>query len=351
MANKLKVGIIGIGAMGQVHVECLLKTGQVEITALCDVHANRLKEQGKVFGVKHLYDDYTKLLKADLDAVLVCVGNALHREVAIAALESGRHVFLEKPMALNAAEAADIATAAAKAKGILQMGMCWRHHPPCTVLREYVQKGLLGEIYHIRAMMMRRRGIPGLGGWFTTMADSGGGPMIDLGVHWFDISMWLSDHWNPTTVSAMTYAKFGPKMKDYTYVDMWAGPPDFDGTCDVEDYSTGFIRFGEDATLSFDISWAGNAEERMFVEILGDKGGARMTEDNELTILTEHQGRVANISPLLGEADKYDVQAQSFVDACTGTHPPIATADEGLTVMKLIDAIYRSSKANAEVTL
>ena len=351
MANKLKVGIIGIGAMGQVHADCLLKTRQVEIAALCDVHEDRLKAQGKVYGVKHLYDDYAKLLKADLDAVLVCVGNALHREVAIAALESGRHVLLEKPMALNAAEAADIAAAAAKAKGMMQMGMCWRHHPACTVLREYVQKGLLGEIYHIRAMMMRRRGIPGLGGWFTTMAESGGGPMIDLGVHWFDISMWLSGHWNPTAVSAKTYAKFGPRMKDYAYVDMWAGPPDFDGTCDVEDYSTGFVRFGGDATLSFDISWAGNAKERMFVEILGDKGGARMTEDNELTILTEHQGRVANISPLLPEADKYDVQAQSFVDACMGKHPPIATADEGLTVMKLIDAIYRSSEANAEVTL
>ena len=112
--------------------------------------------------------------------------------------------------------------------------------------------------------------LPGLGGWFTTMAESGGGPMIDLGVHWFDISMWLSGLWNPTAVSAKTYAKFGPRMKDYKYVDMWAGPPKFDGVCDVEDYSTGMIRFGNDATLGFDISWAGNAEDRMYVEILGD---------------------------------------------------------------------------------
>ena len=351
MSDKLKLGIIGMGAIGTVHANAYTAVGEAEIAAICDVDPVKLKKGGETFGVKRRFSDYTDLLKSDVDAVMVCVGNALHREVAIAAVEAGKHVFLEKPMALNAAEAAEIAAAADKADTIVQIGMVWRFKPQVQIVREWMQAGRLGDIYHMRAVLIRRRGIPGLGGWFTTMAQSGGGPMIDLGVHWFDMSMHLSDLWQPTSVSAKTYAKFGPRMGDYKYVSMWAGPPKLDGVFDVEDYSTGFVRFGSKATLSFEIAWAANSESESFVEILGDAGGVRVDDSGKVCFRTEHEGRVADIEPKYAEHNAFEAQARSFVEACRGEHPPLANAAQGVTVMKLIDAIYASSEADKEVSI
>lgn len=354
MTEKLKIGIVGLGAIGKVHANAHKAIGESEITAICDVDNEKLEAVSKEYGISQSgrYANYMELLsKADVDAVLVCVGNILHKSVAIAALQAGKHVFLEKPMALNATEANEIKVHADKAKGILQMGMVWRFDPAARIVRKWVEEGRFGNIYHIRAHLNNRRGIPGLGGWFTTMAESGGGPMIDLGVHWFDLSMYLSGYWKPTTVSAKTFAKFGPRMGDYKYVGMWAGPPKIDGVFDVEDYSTGFVRFGEDAVLSFETTWAANAEDEMFVEILGEKAGVRAFDGKPLVIMTEHADGVANISPQFNnEVNKFELQAESFVKACRGEHPPLATAEQGLTVMKLIDAIYRSSEENKEVS-
>jgi len=352
MAKKLKVGIIGIGAIGTVHANALAAVGEAELTALCDVDAEKLAAAGEKLNVPRRFEDYRELLAGDAEAVLVCVGNALHREVAVAALKAGKHVFLEKPMAMNAAEAAEIVAAAAKAKTVLQVGMAWRQDPAARVVRDYVEKGLLGEIYHIRAVLVRRRGIPGLGGWFTTKAQSGGGPMIDVGVHWFDIAMWMSGLWNPTSVSARTYAKFGPRMADYRYIGMWAGPPKLDGVFDVEDYSTGFVRFGDKATMSFEIAWAANAADETFVEVLGEKGGARVFDGKPLRILTEQNGRVADVAPQFNtNVNRFESQMRALLSACRGQCPPAATGEQGLTVMKLIDAIYASSDAGKEVAV
>jgi len=352
MAEKLKLGIVGMGAIGAVHAAAHQAVGEAEVRAICDIDAKTLGETGDRFKVKRRCENYQELLESDVDAVMVCVGNTLHREVALAALEAGKHVFLEKPMAMNAAEAAEIAAAADEADTILQMGMVRRCAPDVRIVRQWVEAGLFGQIYHMRAVMVRRRGIPGLGGWFTTKAESGGGPMIDLGVHWFDAAMHVGGLWKPTSVSAKTYATFGPRMADYKYVGMWAGPPKLDGVFDVEDYSTGLVRFGDKATLSFEIAWAANAEAESFVEILGDQAGARVGTGKPLRIFTEHAGRVADITPKYDAGgNSFEAQAETFVAACRGQRPPNATAAEGLTVMKLIDAIYASSEANAEVAI
>lgn len=352
MSKKLKVGIIGLGAIGKVHANAYQGTGEADIRSICDINEEVLNSEGDRLNVKDRFTDFQKLLKSDIDAVSVCVGNALHKKVAIAALKAGKHVLLEKPMAMNAKEADDICKAAKKAKKIGQMGMCNRQNPQARVVREYIESGFFGDIYHIRAVMIRHRGIPGLGGWFTTKAASGGGPMIDLGVHWFDLSMWLSGLWKPTSVSAMTYAKFGPRMGDYKYVGMWAGPPKLDGVCDVEDYSTGFVRFGKKATMSFEIVWAANTQDASFIEILGDKAGTKFMDGNPLKIYTEHQGRPACIEPKFNEnSNNFEQQALNFIQACRGRVLPCATFEEGRTCMKLIDAIYASSKAGKEVPI
>jgi len=350
--KKLKAGIIGCGAIGKIHADAYAKLTGAEVTALADSNEAVLQAEGKRLGVKRLFTDYRELLKTDVNAVDVCTPNTTHCPISVDAFAAGKHVLLEKPMAMNSQEAQQIVDAAVKAKKVLQIGMVWRQSAAAEVLREYVEKGLCGEIYHIRTVMTRRRGIPGLGGWFTTKAQSGGGPMIDLGVHWFDLSMWLSGHWNPTLVSAQTYAKFGPRMENYNYVGMWAGPPKLNGVFDVEDYATGFVRFGGKATMSFEISWAQNAQEECFVDLLGSDGGARITGEDKLTIFTEHEKRIADITPYFTGREgmaRFVCQVEKFIKACSGHGAPAATGPQGVTVMKLIDTIYQSSQAGHEV--
>jgi hypothetical protein len=166
------------------------------------------------------------------------------------------------------------------------------------------------------------------------------------------VSMWMSGLWNPTRVSGRTYAKFGPKMREYRYVGMWAGPPNFDGVFDVEDFSTGLVRFGDQATLEFMITWACNAQDEAYIELLGDKGGARVFDGKPMTLLTEHNGRLADIQPKFDEkSDNFKKQAAAFLAACRGEAPPAATALEGVTIMKLIDSIYASSQLGREIEI
>lgn len=351
MSKKLKLGIVGMGAIGTVHAKAHQAVGEAEITAVCDVNQSALDKAATTFDVPNAYIDYADLLRSDVDAVAVCVGNALHKEVAIAAAEAGKHVFLEKPMAMNAIESAEIAQAVEKAGVTLQMGMAWRFNPAAKVIREWVESGRLGEIYHIRAVLIRRRGIPGLGGWFTTKAASGGGPLIDVGVHWFDLSMHLTGLWSPTAVSANTYAQFGPRMADYTHVSMWAGPPKLEGVFDVEDYACGTVRFGRKATMNFDIAWAANATQESYIDIIGSDGGVRFG-DKSVRIITEHAGRLADIEPHFDtNGNSYEGEARAFLAACRGEAPSAATAAEGVTVMKLIDAVYASAEAGREIAI
>jgi predicted dehydrogenase len=350
--NKVKVGIIGLGAIGSVHADAYRALPDAEISAVCDVANTRLNEIGNKYNVRQKYNDYRELLKSGVEAVSICVGNALHCEVALAALRAGKHILLEKPMAMNAAEAARIAAAGKKAKKIIQIGMVRRQNEQVKIVRDYIQKGFFGNIYHLRTVLIRRRGIPGLGGWFTTKSASGGGPLIDLGVHWFDAAMHVSGLWNPTSVSAMNYAKFGRNMRQYRYVSMWAGPPNYNGTCDVEDYSVGLVRFGKTATMVFEIAWAANTEEQNYIDVLGDKGGARFLDGKPLAIFTENNNRIANVSPLTNESENiFHRQAGIFIKACRGKCPPAATAEEGVTVMKLIDAVYASGESGRETAV
>lgn len=352
MSSPLKVGVIGAGTIGTVHSESMQNTGRAELVALCDIDAAKLANRAQRFGVKKTFADYREMLKSDIEAVVIGVPNYLHRQITLDALAAGKHVLLEKPMTMNAAEAADIVAAVKKSGKVLTVGMCNRQRPEVQAVRDYVQSGQFGKIYHIRTVLIRRRGIPGMGTWFTTKSQSGGGPMIDIGVHWFDLSMFVSGYWKPTTVSAATYAKFGPRMKDYVFVDMWAEPAKIEGVCDVEDYSTGFVRFEGGCTMVFDIVWAANSPDQAYIEVLGDKGGARMVDsDKPLTILTEHNGKVIDFLPKLRNENAMVVQDRKFIEAVRGERAPEVPAEQGMITMKLIDAIYASSESGKEVTV
>ena len=350
MSKKIKIGIIGAGSIGSVHANAYATLADAELYALCDILPERLAEKAALHNIGKTYENYEDL-RADpqIEAFSVCVPNHLHAPIAIAAFKAGKHVMLEKPMTLNAKLGEDILAARDQAGKLLQMGMVWRQTPEAEVVKQAVDAGRLGEIYQIRVKLIRRRGIPGLGGWFTTKAMSGGGGLIDIAVHFLDLAMWTSGLWEPSKVSAKTYAKFGSPMKDYKYVNMWAGPPNYDGVFDVDDYATGLVRFGDKATLGFEVAWACNDEPESYIELLGDKGGVKVGM-GDTTILTEVDGYIADVKlDYKAERDRFAAELDKFLLAIQGKGEVAASGEEGLVTMRLLDAIYKSSEENAEV--
>ncbi|MBT7164965.1 MAG: Gfo/Idh/MocA family oxidoreductase, partial [Victivallales bacterium] len=302
MGCKMKIGIIGAGTIGSVHADAYKKVGDADLVALCDILPDTLAEKAKRHGIPLTYATHHELLaNPDIDGVSICVPNNMHAPIAIDALKAGKHVMLEKPMAMSTAEGEAICAARDAADKVLQMGMVRRQSADAEIVKKAIDDGKLGEIYQIRIRLIRRRGIPGMGGWFTTKAESGGGGLIDIGVHFFDLAMWATSLWNPTRVSAKTYAKFGTPMEDYNYIGMWAGPPNYEGTFDVDDYAAGLVRFGDKATMSFEVAWAANANDEQMLEILGTKGGIKVGGDTVL--LTEVDDMLADVKL------KYDTKA------------------------------------------
>ena len=326
MSDKVRIGIIGVGTIGSVHANNYAKVENAEVVALCDILPDRLAEKAKAHNVAKTYADYNELLAdPEIDAVSVCVPNDMHAPIAIAALNAGKQ---------------------------LQMGMVWRQNPQARLLKEIIENGRLGNIYQIRVKLIRRRGIPGLGGWFTTKAKSGGGGLIDIAVHFLDLVMWLADKWEPTKVSAKTYSKFGNPINDYHYVSMWAGPPKADGVFDVDDYAAGFVRFGAETTLSFEVAWACNAQDECFVEILGEKGGVKMDIESDPVLCTEIDNRIADITLQYDKKDEgFAEELRKFCNAVQGKGEVPATGEQGVVAMKLLDAIYKSSELNCEVDI
>lgn len=352
MADKLGIGIIGVGTIGSVHADAYAKVATTEVVALCDIKPDRLAEKGQRHGIETLYEDYHDLLDdPSVQAVSVCVPNALHAPIAIDAFKAGKHVMLEKPMAMNQKEGVEICRGRDAAGKMLQLGMVLRQRANAQVVKGLVGNGHLGEIYHMRVVRIRRRGIPGLGGWFTTKDQSGGGALIDIAVHSFDMALWLSGYWEPSSVSAMTYAKFGPLMEDYHYTGMWAGPPDYSGVFDVDDYATGTVRFGRKATMSFEVGWAANSAGGSFVELLGDKAGVRIGDSGPVELTGELDGKLSDTKLQYAEQDGFEIEMQRFAEAALGKGEPAATGEQGVVIMKLLDAIYQSSAEGREVPI
>lgn len=348
--STLKVGVIGAG-IGAYHAKAYKEVKDVEVVAIADLDEVRARAVADTHGIPEVYTDYKEMLKKERpDAVSIGLPNFLHKQVSVDAFKSGANVLCEKPMAMNAEEAEEMIDAAKKAKKILMIGFCNRFRADSKLLKGIIDNGHLGEIYHSSAFALRRRGIPGLGGWFTTKSKSGGGGLIDIGVHILDLTMWEMGFPKPVAVSGAEYMKFGHK-KDYTYVGMW-GKKVEGGTYDVDDYATGFIRFANDATISLEVSWAANLENEGFYSIiLGDKGGAKLDAYEELKIYTEQFGRIADVQPKYPKEDNWINQMSHFVDCIRNNRKPISPGEHGLMVQKVLDAIYLSSKLKKEIKI
>lgn len=338
--NTLKVGVVGTG-IGQFHIRGYQKVEGVEVTALVDLEKERARTIARQYHIPYALTDYQDLIDMDeIEAVSVCTPNALHREVAVAALEAGKHVLCEKPLAHNAEEGAKIVEVARKSGKKLMMAFNNRFRGDTGVLKRYIEAGELGEIYYAKTGWVRRRGIPGHGTWFTTKALSGGGPLIDLGVHVLDLTLWLMGSPKARSVVGATYAKFGPTQRP---------PKGRKGTFDVEDLATAFIRLKNGATVFLEASWASNVgAERTYSELMGTRGGA---EWSPLRIYQEKHGTLVDLEPRFPQISGHEAEIAHFVECIWNDQEPMAPGEEGLEIMRILDAIYLSAETGKEVNL
>ncbi len=354
---SIRLGIIGAGAIGEVHAKAATEAGQA-VTRVADLDLSK---------AQLLADDYKGCLATDkpeeifvdpaVDAVVVCVPNRWHKELAIEAMRAGKDVLLEKPMGMNAAECAELNAVADETQQKLQIGMAYRYSAVGQAAKEIVESGDLGTIYHAKAHLFRRRGVPGLGGWFTTKELSGGGPLIDLGVHIIDLTSWLMGFPTPKRVSGKVYSHFGKRMKDYVYEDMWAGPPKLEGVCDVEDSAHAIIHFEGGCSLDLQVSWAinmptPNMESAETIGLFGDQGGLTFKlSGKHVDLAMESHGRNVDQRILLTETDQFTEQSRAFGQCVESRETPAATGEQGQIVQSMIDAIYLSSEQDQEVNL
>lgn len=342
---RVRVGIVGVG-IGSAHASGYSKLSNVEIAALCDLDTARAQRLADQYGVRKIYSDYHVMLSEEkLDAVSVCTPNSLHAPVAIAALNAGCHVLCEKPLSINAAEGKKIVDAARKAKTKFMIGMNNRFRGDTQLLKKVIEHGDLGAIYYARCGWIRRNGIPGMGSWFTQKAMAGGGPLIDIGVHAMDLTLYLMGNPKPTSVFGATYAKFGPRGKG---ASGW-GIPVKGGTFDVEDLAAAQVRFADGATLTLEASWAQHtAGDKLYSEVYGEKGGATL---EPFRIYTEQYGRPADITPQAPQINGHEAEIDHFIECIVEDKTPLATAEQALDVMKILDAIYESSRTGQSVAI
>ncbi|TVY10102.1 Gfo/Idh/MocA family protein [Paenibacillus cremeus] len=351
--DKIQIGVIGAGNIGNVHIQEFRKlSDQAAIAAVTDVYQPLAQERAKTYDIPKVYESYHELIQdPSIDAVIIGVPNEAHAPVAIEALNAGKHVLLEKPMAVNAASAKEIVKAHQKSGKTLMMSHQMRWEPLNLQVKEQIDKGALGTIYNVKTGWLRRKGIPGWGTWFTQMSKSGGGPLIDIGVHMLDLSLHLMGNPKPVSVFGTTYAEFGPKKRG---IGTW-GKPDWNGTYDVEDLATALIKLENGSTLTLDVSWAANTDfvdNGPYVYLMGSEGGASL-RGNKGRLHTELFDRIADVELTVPQNDEGARVRLSrhFLECVREGKEPITSAMSGLTNSLVLEAIYESSRTGNVVTL
>lgn len=350
------VGVIGCG-IGKWHLEGYDTDPRAKVIAISGLE-DRCNTIAKDHNVPIVYQDYRDLLaNPDIKAVSIAVPNFLHVPIGLDAIAAGKHVLIEKPLARKVAEGEKLVRAAEEAGLVLGIVFNRRSRSDMQVLKQAIDRGDLGEIYHARAYWNRSAGIPGLGSWFTSKEGAGGGPLIDLGVHVLDMALWLMDEPVVERASAAAYAKLGPQG-----IGHWTGNRFSIGTeqrFDVEDFATAFLRTDRGSTLFLETSWAefSDRTDEFGVSLLGSKGGADLHVKDYATVgtlklFTYTDGIVSDCVPRLPEKPAsagHGEVIHHFLDAIIDGVPMVPDGRKGLERTALIDAIYKSAERGREV--
>ncbi len=350
MAKKVKIGIIGSGGIANgAHLPGYsLIPDDCEVVAICDLLPEALANTSiKYPNIKHKIKDYKKLLEmSEIDAVSVCTPNFAHCQITLDALKAGKHVLCEKPIGMNAREGAEMVKAARKAKKILQIGYNSRFSPNNQTLKRFIDAGELGDIYWARAQALRVRGIPGWG-VFIEKDKQGGGPLIDIGVHILDLTLWFMGHPKPTFASGVTYQKFGKRDDILGFMGQWDTKK-----FTVEDMASAMIRFENGATIMLEASFVANLKaEAHNTTLLGTEGGA---EAYPLSITQERNKSLFTYEPKVpggNGLNTHHAEMKAFVACVRDKTEPLVTGEHAVMVAQIMDAIYKSSDVGHEVAI
>ncbi|MDR0877843.1 MAG: Gfo/Idh/MocA family oxidoreductase [Treponema sp.] len=360
--SNLKVGIVGAGGMAFYHYEGFKRAG-AEVIAIADPDRKRALSFAEGRGISGIYKTLGEMIKAcpGLDAVSVITPNKFHKPLVIEALESGKHVYCEKPPALNAAEMAEMLTASQKAKKLLMFDFNNRARPEAQAIIKYIKKGRVGTINSAQASWIRRAGIPGFGGWFTTKALSGGGPVIDL-PHMLDLALYFMGYPEPDYLLGTAYYDF---MDNKAFKGPWGIPDAARGITDVESSCHAMVTFKTGQSLMVRSSWAEmNEREMVSVTFQGTKAGGKVerlfgidgideTSIDSCRIFTEEYGNQVNqdIKTEKDESMGRIGNASNFILSINGKAEPLNKPEEALVLMKIIDAMYKSASSRKPVQI
>lgn len=358
----IKVGIVGAGGMASYHYDGFAKAG-AEVAAIADMDRARAEAFAKTRPVGKIFGSLGEMLKAlpDIDAVSVITPNKFHKPLAVEALAAGRHVFCEKPPALNAGEMAEMLAAAGKAGKTLMFDFNNRARPESRAMMNYIKEGAAGSINSAQATWMRRAGIPGFGGWFTTRALSGGGPVIDL-PHMLDLALYFMGYPEPDWCLAGAFRDF---MDNKAFKGPWGIPDSAGGVTDVESSCHAMLTFKTGQTLMVRCSWAEFVErEQVSVTFQGTKAGGKVerlfgvdgidsTSIDSCRLFTEEHGVQVNRDIVVEKDETMGRvgQAANFIETIAGKAPALNTAEEALILMKIVDAMYESAASKRPVQL
>ena len=346
------IAIIGCGRIAKLaHLPALSQMDDVRIKYGCDIIIEKAIEKQKEFPkIENVIEDY-KIALADpeVEAVFVLTPNFAHYTVAMDALRAGKHVLCEKPVTVSYELSKEMAEEADKQGKILNIGVCNRYNKSIELLREYNESGKFGNIYHVYCSFRAHRSIPGLGGAFTTKAQSGGGVLIDWGIHYLDLILYILNAPTLKTCTCDAYNEMAKDMKSYKYHGMWAeDTKDVEnGTNDVDDFITGHIRTSG-ASISFNGAWAQNiAPSDTYVDFLGDKGGARLSYGGKFEF---YDGQtLETIAPEYDIPNMYYLEDKAFLEDMKVGKKNRNNIDNVLDSMKLLDYLYQSADRAEEI--
>lgn len=351
--QPIQIAVIGTGSISSLHLDAYKKNANANLYAVCDLNEERARAAAEKYGAEKVYTDYRELL-ADpaIDAVSICTWNNTHAEISIAALEAGKHVLVEKPLCKTVEDALNVQEAVEKSGKLLQVGFVRRYDTNAQLLRAMADRGEFGEIYFAKASTLRRLGNPG--GWFSDIERSGGGPLIDIGVHVIDLCWYMMGRPRPVSVSANTYHKLGNRsnVKNLSFYQA----ADYDAEKNtVEDLANALIRFENGASLLVDVSFTLHAKSHeTSVKLYGEKGGFEI--DPETVIVTEQNDTIMNIYPQTDSKgfefnSAFQNEINHFIDCVATGKQPISPVEDGVEIMKMLIGIYESAAKGAEVRL
>ncbi len=361
MSKPLRVGFIGVGGIAQeAHAPAVKNVKILKLVSCADIDEKRLKLFQEKYGCERAYTDYKEMLEKEKpDIVLVATPHGVHAKAAIDALESGSHVYLEKPMATSLEEALRIAETARRVKKILAVGHVYRFSPSRLIARKIVQTGRLGRIYYSRTLFLRRRGIPN-SPTFLKKSLAGGGAVLDIGSHAVDSLLFIQGFPIPKHVSAMTYRAFSKRFDMFMDYPLPQPPrPEELEEIEVEDFGACFIRFSDGSTAHVEVSWASYLRDEVNeVIILGDRGGITVDgRANKLYYMMSIEDEYMISEALLSSPREdaftraWRLLAEAVQSGRERAPYPLCTAEQGVLNMAILDAIYRSSVIGKEVDI